>query len=390
VTKPLRQATLSRSGYTSGMSSPFLPQRRRALVLGTLIVLLHWLVLGLLTRGTQGIALPGREGEALVSLAQLLPSSDAPAPAPAPPPAPRMVQPPLPDFAPLPTIAIAEDAVGEPLPPGPPAPPTQPPVEPTPAPAPQVAAAEPAPAVPDPGPAPIVHTIRRYKVDVPPPAELTYDLARVDADGTKWSGQALLSWKPDQAGYQMRVEMGIKVVFARVNLLVLTSEGHLGNTGLAPVKMTEKRRGRALTATHFDWPGNKVTFSASQNNYALLPGAQDKATVPLQLSAIARGDQSQLSGDIDMFVGEDRWGSVYTFNVVGPEEIDTGVGRLQTVRIARPPKQGSYKTRLDIWLSPVHGWLPVQIRSTEANGAVTTQTVNKIVAGKIAMTQPGT
>jgi hypothetical protein len=365
------------------MSSAFLPQRRRALVLGTLVVLLHWLALGWLTAGTQGIALPAGGSDALVSTALLPPlPASAPVVEAVPPPAPKLVQPPLPDFVPLPTIAIVEDAEGEPVPPGPPAQETRPPVEP--APAPQLAAAEPAPAAPDPGPAPIVHTIRRYKVDVPPPAELSYTVARTDADGTQWSGQALLSWKRNDHAYQMRFEAGIKIVFARVNLAVLTSEGYLGNTGLAPVKMTEKRRGRALTATHFDWAGNKVSFSASQNSYALLPGAQDKATVPLQLSAIARGDQSQLSGDIDMFVGEDRWGSVYTFNVVGPEEIDTPLGRLQTVRVARPPKQGSYKTRLDIWLSPAHGWLPVQIRSSEANGAVTTQTVNKIT-----MTQPG-
>lgn len=365
------------------MSSAFLPQRRRALVLGTLVVLLHWLALGWLTAGTQGIALPARGGEAMVSTA-LLPAlpSLTPVEEAVPPPAPKMVQPPMPDFSPLPTIAIAEDAVGEPVPPGPPAEETRAPAAPVPAP--KLATADAAPAAADPGPAPVVHTIRRYKVEVPPPAELSYDVARTDADGTQWSGEALLSWKPQQQDYQLRVEIGIRIVFTRVNLLVLTSEGYLGNTGLAPVKMTEKRRGRSLTATHFDWPGNKVTFSASQNHYALLPGAQDKATVPLQLAAIARGDRSQLSGDIDIFVGEDRWGSVYTFHVVGPEEIDTPIGRLQTVRVARPPKEGSYKTRLDIWLAPAHGWLPVQIRSSEANGAVTTQTVKNI-----AMTQPG-
>lgn len=361
------------------MSSAFPPQRLRALVLGTLIVLLHWLVLGWLTAGTLGIALPAREGEASVSLARLLPPPlEARAPEPVPPPAPKMVQPPLPDFLPLPTIAVTEEAVGEPVPPGPPAQAAAPPAEP--APAPQMAAAEPAPqAAPDPGPAPVVHTVRSYKVDVPPTAELTYDVVRTDADGTRWSGQALLSWKRNEHAYQMRFEAGIKIVFARVNLAVLTSEGQLGSTGLAPVKMTEKRRGRSLTATHFDWPGNKLTFSASQANVALQPGAQDKATVPLQLTAIARGDQSQLSGDIDIFVGEERWGAVYTFNVVGAEEIDTPLGRLQAVRITRPPKPGSYKSRLDIWLSPAHGWLPVQIRSSEANGAVTTQTANNIV-----------
>lgn len=363
------------------MSSAFPPQRLRALVLGTLIVLLHWLVLGWITAGTQGLALPAREGEAAISLAQILPDAprDAPAAEPVPPPVPKLVQPPLPDFLPLPTIAVTEEAVGEPLPPGPPAQTTTQPAEP------QVAAAAPAPeATPDPGPAPVESAPRRYAVDAPPPAELLYDVARIDADGTAWSGQALLSWKRDEQAYQMRYEAGIKIVFTRVNLAVLTSEGHLGDTGLAPVRMTEKRRGRSLTATHFDWPAKQLSFSASQNRYALLPGAQDKATVPIQLAAIARGGAEQLSGDIDIFVGDEREGSMYSFQIVGPEEIDTPLGRLQTVRLTRPPKPGSYKSRLDIWLAPAHGWLPVQIRSSEANGAVTTQT-----ASHIAMTQPG-
>lgn len=365
------------------MSLAFLRQRRRPLVLGTLVVLLHWLVLGWITAGTQGLSLPGRDGGDVLSVTRLLPPRAVPPPEPVPPPAPKMTQPALPDFDPLPSNMVVEDAVGERLPPGPP-------VE---APSEQVAdtvAAAPA-AAPAPGPAsepeapPAQDLVRRYKVDVPPPADLTLDVARQDADGTRWSGQAILSWKRDQQGaYQVRIEAGIRVVFARVNLVVLTSEGQVGSTGLAPLRMTEKRRGRALTATHFDWPANKVTFSGSQASYTLSPGAQDKATVPLQLAAIARGDPAQLSGDIEMLVGEDRDGSVYTFKVAGQEDIDTPIGRLHTVRLTRPPKPGSYKSRLDIWLAPAHGWMPVQIRSSEANGAVTTQTVNKI-----AMTRPG-
>lgn len=369
------------------MSSAFSPRRLRAPLLVTLIVLLHWLVLGWIAAGTQGIALPAREGDAAISLAQLLPTAPRAAPPsePVPPPVPKLVQPPLPDFLALPTIAVTEDAVGEPVPPGPPAQTTTAPAAPAPAAAPQLAAAQPAPAAtPDPGPAPAAPTVRHYKVDVPPPAELTYEVARIDADGTAWSGQALLSWKRNEHAYRMRFEAGIKIVFARVNLAVLTSEGHLGDTGLAPVTMTEKRRGRSMTATHFDWPGNKMSFSASQRAYPLQPGTQDKGTVPLQLAAIARGGREQLSGDIDIFVGGERDGSIYSFQAVGAEEIDTPLGRLQTVRLARPPRPGSYKSRLDIWLAPAHGWLPVQIRSSEANGAVTTQT-----AKHIAMTQPG-
>lgn len=380
------------------MSFAFFRQWRRPLVLGTLIVLLHWMVLGWITAGTQGLALPGQGGEALVSLTRLLPPAAVAPPEPVPPPEPRMAQPDLPDFDPLPSNMVVAEAVGErPQPPGPPAaaaaatappaaappaaaPPDLPAVSGPPADAVAVADPAPAPAPPAPG-----DPVRRYKVDVPPPADITLDVARLDADGTRWSGQAILSWKHDQAGaYRVRIEAGIRIVFARVNLVVLTSEGQLGGAGLAPVKMTEKRRGRALTATHFDWPENKLTFSGSQASYTLQPGAQDKATVPLQLAAIARGDPAQLDGEIDMFVGEDRDGSVYSFQPAGREEIDTSMGRLQTVRLTRPPKPGSYRSRLDIWLAPAHGWMPVQIRSSEANGAVTTQTVNNI-----AMTPTG-
>jgi hypothetical protein len=220
---------------------------------------------------------------------------------------------------------------------------------------------------------------------MPPSADITLDVARVDADGTRWSGEAVLSWQLGQDAYRIRIEAGIRVVFARVNLVVLTSEGRLGAAGFAPVRMTEKRRGRSLTATHFDWEGKKISFSASQATYPLAPGAQDKASIPLQLAAIARGDPKQLSGDIDILVGEDRDASVFRFQVVGQEEIATRLGRLQTVHLTRPPKPGSYKSRLDIWLSPAHGWVPVQIRNTEASGAVTTQTVNNIV-----LNRPGT
>jgi hypothetical protein len=177
----------------------------------------------------------------------------------------------------------------------------------------------------------------------------------------------------------MKVEAGIRVLLARINLVVLTSEGKVADTGFAPVTMTEKRRGRAQTATHFSERDGRITFSASPAAFDLLPGAQDKATVPLQLSAIARADAGQLDGDIEILVGEDRDASVFRFVVLGREELATGLGRLQTWHLSRPPRAGSYGSRLDIWLAPAQGWYPVQIRNTEASGAVTTQTVSKIL-----------
>jgi hypothetical protein len=220
---------------------------------------------------------------------------------------------------------------------------------------------------------------RHYKVDLPPSADITLDVARTDANGAHWSGNALLSWTLTPASYKIRVEAGITVVFAHVNLLTLTSEGMVGEEGFMPSLMTEKRRGRALTATHFNRANGRLSFSASEANYPLVWGAQDKASVPLQLAAIARGDPKQLSGNIDILVGEDRDASVFSFIVVGQEQIDTRMGRIATWHLTRPPKPGSYNSRLDLWLAPERGWYPVQIRNLEASGAVTTQTVNNIV-----------
>jgi hypothetical protein len=237
---------------------------------------------------------------------------------------------------------------------------------------PQQQAAEPAP----PRPAP---EARRYKVDLPPAADITLDVARTDANGSRWSGDALLSWSLTPTSYKIRVEAGITVVFAPVNLLTLTSEGTVGDEGFMPALMTEKRRGRSMTATHFNRKNGRLSFSASEANYPLVWGAQDKASVPLQLAAIARGDPQQLSGNIDILVGEDRDASVFSFVVLGQEQIDTRMGKIATWHLARPPKPGSYNSRLDLWLAPDYGWVPVQIRNLEANGAVTTQTVNNIV-----------
>lgn len=358
-------------------SASFFHQRRRALVLGTLVVLMHWLALGLfesnlgLPRGVQ------QEGGRTTMLASLLPSPvPAPAAPPVPPPQPRLAPPPLPELAPLPAeLGMPQEQGGG-------ATPDAPPVAPE-----QVAAvaAEPVPsppaAPPEPAPPPVPE-VRRYAVNMPPPAEIRLDVARRDADGTEWSGEAVLAWDLNEDTYRIKIEAGIRMIFTRVNLVVLSSEGAVAATGFAPLKMTEKRRGRAMTATHFDWQGNKISFSASQATYPLAPGAQDKASVPLQLTAIARGDPRQLSGEIDILVGEDRDASVFRFVVIGEEEIETRMGRLRTLHLSRPPKPGSYKSRLDIWLSPAHGWMPVQIRNTEASGAVTTQTVNNIVSNR--------
>lgn len=366
-------------------------QRRRKLALGALTVLLHVLVFDWF--GSQLGHSPARHMAAPEPVAaQLLAETTPPPapPAPLPPPQPAMeAPPPLPEVAPEPlpppppeagaTAAPAVADAGPGAAEAPPAVPEQGSAAPAPSGVESAQAPAAAQAPQQAGEAAGAQAPRRYKVDLPPPADITLDVVRVDADGTKWNGDALLSWTISPTGYKVRVEAGIRVVFAHVNLLTLTSEGKVGDEGFVPELMTEKRRGRSLTATHFSRELGLLTFSASQARYGIAPYAQDKASLPLQLTAIARADPRQLSGTLEFQVAEDRGAAIYDFEVAGQEDIETKLGRIATWHLVRPPKPGSYHSRLELWLAPDHGWYPVQIRNTEANGAVTTQTVSNIV-----------
>ncbi|SEO52004.1 Protein of unknown function [Duganella sp. CF517] len=233
----------------------------------------------------------------------------------------------------------------------------------------------PAPAVPAAAPP---QGARRYKVHLPPSARFDMAVARVDADGTKWTGSASMTWHTDGSRYDASLEAGVSLLVTRVNLLVLRSEGVIDDFGIAPVRVTEKRTRRAETATHFNRDQGTITFSASERSYPLLTGAQDKATVPFQLGGIGRADVNQFGGDIDLQVGDEKEATIFRFQLVGEEELDTKMGKVVAWHLTRPPKPGTYSSRLDIWLAPGMNWYPVQMRNTEASGALTTQTVSNI------------
>jgi hypothetical protein len=233
-------------------------------------------------------------------------------------------------------------------------------------------------------PAEQTQNLRRYKVKLPPSASFEMTVARVDADGSKWTGAATMAWHTDGGSYKASVEAGVSLLVTRLNLLVLRSEGTIDDYGIAPVTATEKRARRAETATHFNRDAGTISFSASERSYPLLVGAQDKTTVPFQLAGIGRGDVNQFGGDIDIQVGEEKEATIFRFQLVGEEELETRMGKLTTWHLTRPPKPGSYSSQLDIWLAPGMNWYPVQIRNTEKSGALTTQTVSNITMG-----QPG-
>ncbi|UOD32833.1 DUF3108 domain-containing protein [Massilia violaceinigra] len=364
----------------------FLSRRRRALVIGTATVLLHVLAIDFvgarIGMSPPGMPAPAPDPVTMVALLRapapvLAPAAPPPKPKPAPArprPAPKPAPPPA---APLPEATAEADAG--------PADGAEKAADAAAAPV-QASAAEMAPVVeltPEPpavAEAPPSEPVKpALKVSLPPSAELNFDVARTDRDGGTWSGVSTISWKQAGGAYKLSMEASVSVLVARVNLVLLNSEGAVGPGGIVPRITTEKRRGKSQTATHFGGADGKITFSASERSYPMVPGAQDKATFLMQLAAIGRADSAQFASGVELFVGEEKDANPFGFVLVGQENINTPMGPLATWHLARPPRPGAYNSRLDIWLAPAHNWYPVQIRNTESNGSVTTQTIRKIL-----------
>ena len=349
----------------------FLSRRRRLLAICVASALLHYLAIGWVgARIGPDSAAPDKAAPATIQAALLAP--------PAPPPSPAAVAP-VKKVAPRPPAPAAPQPAPEPAP-APsapePAPAPEPAVEPAPE---QPAAAPPAEAVVAETAPPAAPTVQVFKVSLPPSARLTMDLTRAGGSGAELSGSGEMVWQRRADGYRVTMEASVSLVVTRLNVYALSSEGAIDEHGIAPRESTEKRGRRAPTATHFDRAQQRLTFSTSDKAEPLAPGAQDKASLPLQLAGIARADSAQLQKDMEIAVADERGVSQYRFVLVGQEDIDTPLGRIATWHLSRPPRPGAYNARLDVWLAPRHEWFPVQIRSTESTGAVTTQTVRKIV-----------
>jgi len=204
---------------------------------------------------------------------------------------------------------------------------------------------------------------------------------RIDAYDNPNYGIATIDWQtgPENT-YKMQISAGVSMLFTALNLYQIHSKGHISASGISPELCTEKRLRRAETATHFNHSEQTISFSTTSNTIPMLSGAQDKASMLIQLAGIGRYDAKQLAvgQEIALQVADEREAHVFQFQVTDETEIETKLGKIKAIHLQRSVRPGAYNSRLEIWLAPSLGWYPVQIRNTEGNGAVTTQTLKKI------------
>jgi len=213
---------------------------------------------------------------------------------------------------------------------------------------------------------------QRYKIDLPPPIELVYDVAMISTDDKPVLGHSIIQWQDDGKKYTISGKTFLGMPSGlHITLFDFKSEGILDDYGIAPVLYHQKKINRSATNTHFNRDErNSISFSSGKLSLARQDGAQDTGSIAWELAGIGRGDREKFmpGARINIFVADNRNGEVWNLKVLGQEDIDSGTGKTQAWHVQRMSQSDSYEKIIDIWLAPKQEWYPVKIRYTEKNG----------------------
>ncbi|MCE1250482.1 MAG: DUF3108 domain-containing protein [Comamonadaceae bacterium] len=355
-----------------------------------LVLALHLLALWGWPQLPTTTATPAQAAMQTRSIAAPAPPPPAPAPAPRAPPKPK------PKPQPKPRPAPAPEPIPEPVPESIPEPEPVPPPEPAPEPAPapeptaesapatatettaETATAPPAPELPpappaepqDPGlqitaadgQARSLGRDNAPAVRVPPPTRLAFEV-HGEVKRFRYSASAELLWQHDGQQYQAKQEIRAFLIGSRAQ----TSVGQLGAWGLQPQRFGD--RVRSEQAAHFDFDAGRVTFSANTPAAPIVPGAQDRLSVFIELaSLIAAAPENYPSGtQLALTTASARAVDRWVFRVVGPELLQLPAGSIEALKLERVP-QAEYDQQADLWLAPSVHYLPVRLRITQSNG----------------------
>ena len=224
------------------------------------------------------------------------------------------------------------------------------------------AASEPTPiATPQAAPAP---DVPRVKLAYAPPVLLVYDGKGEERGFIKYAASGELLWAPDGSRYNAHLEISAWGFRVRT----WSSKGNLTDAGLQPLRFGDKPRGAEL-ATHFQRDKGIISFSANNPDVPLQTGAQDKLSAILQLGAIVSGEPARYtSGTTIGFQAAAHRAELWSFKVGASESLELPGGTLTALKLSKEPTV-DFDQRIEVWLAPELGYMPVRLRITEANGA---------------------
>ena len=373
------------------------PRRRTLLLLGAAVLLLHlallaWLPLGgspashpdVATFATRSIVLPPapppapvfkpKVAAAPVERAQAAtkkivkrrtPATHPPparAPAATPAPAPVLVPDPDPDAAAA--TAVQSASAGDATPAAPAGPLDGPPAAVAPGPASVAGAAGAAASAPEAageGPAPTRITT---PMPLPGPVHLPFAVTAQEGPQPLSGAFGELVWAQDGDRYQAR----LTTTFLFRTLREWTSSGRVSAAGLVPERYTDTRRRREVTAL-FDRDRGQIVFNNNKPAVPLLPGAQDRLSVMLHLGALLAGAPGRYpeGSQIAVQTATNSDAGVWVFQVGAEETLHLPAGDLLGRKLVRAPR-GADDLKVELWLAPQYGYLPLRLKLTEPDG----------------------
>jgi hypothetical protein len=194
------------------------------------------------------------------------------------------------------------------------------------------------------------------------PGNVTLSFEGVFArQGVQRKGVGQLQWKSDGTAY----DMSLQASYFGITLLSQSSVGSLSDRGLEPLRFGDRRGVRSEQATHFRREKGQIEFSNNKPSTALLPGAQDRLSVIMQLAALLMGDIERhlMAKRITLQVAGIDDAQVWEFVIEGTEPVALPTGQVQALRLQRKPRD-EFDQRLEIWLAAELGYLPVRIKQT--------------------------
>lgn len=241
-------------------------------------------------------------------------------------------------------------------------PPEPPPPAPVEAATPMAESAQPTP-TPTPSPA-------TAEAGLPPPAFTALSSGRhtykviVSKKGNPIQGEARLTWQQDGEKYALELSIS-----APIEVLNYKSSGTLTPQGLMPLDFYDKTVFKSTVAAHFVYAQNKITFSTTPNETELIPGAQDRNSILMQIAGLLAADPARYTPGttFSIQIVNAREAEPWLFTVNEPETLNLETGSQIAWRLARNPRR-EFDRKIELWFVPAMNYLPVRYRQTESNG----------------------
>lgn len=242
---------------------------------------------------------------------------------------------------------------------------------------------KPAPPVPEPPkPAPAMPESAPTRAAVPDPganlpleAEIQYILYK----GTQGLrvGRTVHFWRVRDGRYHVTSVTEASGIFSlfKPGKLVQTSQGKITANGLVPDAFWIQRGQTAATtdSARFNWDNHTLTLGSYENGHTVpLPsGTQDLVSFVYQM-----GFAGPPKGTLHLRVTDGRKLDEYDYRVLGVETLDTTMGPIKALHLAKVHKPG--ERGADIWLGVDYHYLPVKVKLTDKAGDSAEQVISSI------------